>query len=137
MSTRKTKTTPTKPKAAPRKAVVKSTVAPATKTASSATPATNDAAMAAPELLGPILRKKELIEKVVARSGIKKKDAKPVVEAVLAELGVALADSREMALPPLGRVKINRSKPLPNGQVTIVKVRQKKPGLTKTLPAAE
>jgi DNA-binding protein HU-alpha len=84
-----------------------------------------------------VLRKKELIEKVVARSGVKKKDAKPVVEAVLAELGVALTSNRGMALPPLGKIKINRNKPLPNGRVSIVKVRQKSPAAKTTLPATE
>lgn len=71
------------------------------------------------------LRKKELIDRVVARSGVKKKDAKPVVEALLAELGDALASEREMVLPPLGKLSVNRQKSLPNGRVLILKVRQR------------
>ena len=70
------------------------------------------------------LRKKELIDTVVRRSGIKKKDAKPVIEALLAELGENLAAGRELALPPLGRVKINREKDIPNGRVIVMKLRR-------------
>ena len=74
--------------------------------------------------LGPAMRKKELIERVVARSGIKKKSVKPVLEAVLAELGEALADDRELVLPPFGKAKINRKKMLAKGRIIIVKLRQ-------------
>ena len=72
-----------------------------------------------------VLRKRELVDAAVSRSGVKKKDAKPVVEAVLAELATALAEGRELALQPLGRLKINREKALPDGRVIIAKLRQK------------
>lgn len=75
------------------------------------------------------VRKRELIDSVVRRSGIKKRDAKPVVEAMLAELGEALADGRDLILPPLGRGIINREKVMPDGRVIILKLRQKdRPG---------
>ncbi len=78
---------------------------------------------------GQELRKKELIDTVTERSGVKRREVKPVVEAMLAVLGQALADSREMNLQPLGKVKINRRKDLQSGTVLIAKVRQseKKP----------
>lgn len=82
-------------------------------------------------ILGPVMRKKELIDTVVTRSGIKKKDAKPVVDAMLAVLGEALADNRELILPPMGRVKVRKEKKLPNGRVLVVKVRQTTPLKTK------
>lgn len=82
-------------------------------------------------ILGPVMRKKELIDTVVTRSGVKKKDAKPVVDAVLAVLGEALADNRELILPPMGRVKVRKEKKLPNGRVLVVKVRQTTPLKTK------
>ncbi len=72
------------------------------------------------------MRKPDLIEKVVIRSGVKKKDAKPVVEAMLAVLGEALAEGQEMRLPPLGKLKVNRIKDLENGTAYIVKIRQPK-----------
>lgn len=70
------------------------------------------------------MKKKELIDKVVLRSGIKKKDAKPVVEAMLAVLGEALAEERTLNLQPLGKVKINRTKMVGNDKVIICKLRQ-------------
>jgi len=78
-------------------------------------------------ILGPVMRKKELIDTVVTRSGMKKKDAKPIVDTMLAVLGEALADKRELILPPLGRVKVRKEKQLPNGRVLVVKVRQTSP----------
>ena len=76
-------------------------------------------------ILGNELRKKELFDLVVDRSGMKKKDVKPIVEAMLAVLGDAFAEQREMDLQPLGKLKIQRSKELADGQMTILKLRQK------------
>jgi DNA-binding protein HU-alpha len=86
---------------------------------------TAEVAVEAGEGRTPSLRKRELIDRIVKRSGVKKKAAKPVVEALLAELGETLASGRELVLPPLGRIKINREKALANGRVMILKVRQK------------
>ena len=72
----------------------------------------------------PSLRKKELIDRVVAASGMKKKDVKPVVEATLAVLGQALSDEEPMNLQPLGKVIINRRKELANGEVLITRIRR-------------
>ncbi|OUS34238.1 DNA-binding protein [Rhodobacterales bacterium 56_14_T64] len=70
------------------------------------------------------MRKKELIDLVVERSGIKKKDAKPVVEAMLAVLGEAIGGGRELNLQPLGKLRINRSVERSNGRIIICKLRQ-------------
>ncbi|GAA6178008.1 hypothetical protein NBRC116593_39280 [Sulfitobacter pacificus] len=86
-----------------------------------------------PVIIGPMMRKKELIEAVVQRSGMKKKDVKPVVETMLAVLGEAIGDNRELNLPPLGRVKIRREKQLSNGRVVVAKIRQNTPVETDTL----
>ncbi|APE43214.1 DNA-binding protein [Sulfitobacter alexandrii] len=105
--------------------------------AAKATPAVVDAPQSV--ILGPVLRKKELIDQVVKRSGIKKKDAKPVVESLLSVLGEALADNRELVLPPFGKVKVRREKQMPNGRVMVVKVRQaggSESGPSDTMPDA-
>ena len=76
---------------------------------------------------GPtVLKKKELVERVVAASGVKKKDAKPVVEAMLAVLGESLASGRELNLAPLGKLRINRVEDKANGRVIVCKLRQPK-----------
>lgn len=77
-----------------------------------------------PVVAGPMMRKKELINAVVAKSGIKKKDAKPVIEAMLEVLGSALQDGRELNLQPMGKVKVNREKKLAVGKVLITRIRQ-------------
>lgn len=82
------------------------------------------------ETLSPVvvsneLRKKELFELVVERSGMKKKDVKPVVEAMLAVLGDAFSEQREMNLPPLGKLKVQRGKELADGRALVLKLRQK------------
>ena len=71
------------------------------------------------------VRKKELVDRVVARTGVKKRDAKPVVEALLAELGAALAEGRSLVLPPLGRAHVNRTKDIEDGRVITIRLRQK------------
>lgn len=93
-------------------------------------PASSAAAPSVVEALSPVvlsneLRKKELFDLVVARSGMKKKDVKPVVEAMLAVLGDALAEQREMNLQPLGKLKVQRGKELHDGRALVLKLRQK------------
>jgi nucleoid DNA-binding protein len=84
----------------------------------------SDAAPEAGAPKGDEIKKPTLIDLVVAQSGVKKKDAKPVVEAVLAVLGQALSDGKELNLQPLGKVKITRTKDTPNGQVLTARVRR-------------
>jgi DNA-binding protein HU-alpha len=94
------------------------------------TPAAASAEPTVVESLSPVvlsneLRKKELFDLVVARSGMKKKDVKPVVEAMLAVLGDALAEQRELDLQPLGKMKVQRGKELSDGRALVLKLRQK------------
>ncbi|QGX98658.1 DNA-binding protein [Roseovarius faecimaris] len=122
MATRTSKTTPSKgrPGTSPtatgttgRKATAKPVAAP------------EDGA-ARPE--GLEMKKQELIEKVVQLSGVKKKDAKPVVEAMLEVLGETLAQGRGLNLAPLGKLKLNRTKETPNARIIVAKLRQNKSG---------
>lgn len=83
----------------------------------------------------PELKKKELVDLVVDRSGIKKKDAKPVVEAMLAVLGETIASGRELNLQPFGKLRINRAADKGNGNVIICKLRQSKAAMDKANPA--
>ncbi len=74
----------------------------------------------------PELRKKELIDLVVERSGAKRKDAKPAVEAALAVLGEALAEGRALNLRPFGKLRISRHEEKANGSVIVCRIRQPK-----------
>ena len=73
---------------------------------------------------GVEMKKKELIDLVVERSGIKKRFAKPTIEAALAVLGEAMAEGRPLNLKPMGKVKVHKSKPIAGGQVLMARVRQ-------------
>lgn len=75
------------------------------------------------------LKKKELIDLVVERSGVKKKWAKPTVEAMLAVLGETINSGRELNLQPLGKLRINRTEEKANGRVIICKLRQSLSGV--------
>lgn len=68
---------------------------------------TNDAAQ--------VLKKPELFEAVVTRTNLKKRDIKPAVEAALAVIADALRDGSELNLPPLGKLRIVKSKHVGDG----------------------
>ena len=123
ITSRKTSATAKRPATAATRKTTSAAVDPAVATAVKAA-VTSTSKPAKPAADDDMMRKPDLIEKVVARSGVKKKDAKPVVEAMLAVLGEALAEGQEMRLPPLGKVMVNRSKDLENGTAYIVKIRQ-------------
>lgn len=71
------------------------------------------------------LKKKELIDLVVARSGGKKRDVKPAVEATLAVLGEMLAEGRDLNLHPMGKLKVTRTKRTENARVLVARIRQR------------
>lgn len=79
---------------------------------------------ALPVVQGPEMKKRELVDKVVKRAGVKKKDARQVVDAMLAVLGEALAESRELNLKPLGRLKVTKVRQINGGRMMICKLRQ-------------
>jgi len=74
-----------------------------------------------------MMKKKELLNLVVERSGVRKKFAKPTVEAMMAVLGEAIAEGRDLNLPPMGKIKQQRTKDASNVRVTVAKIRQSKP----------
>ncbi|HRK43580.1 MAG TPA: HU family DNA-binding protein [Gemmobacter sp.] len=69
---------------------------------------------------GQALKLKDLVERVAKTSGAKKNGLKEIVEAVLAEMGQALSDGKELNLPPLGKAKVNRQK----GDLLVVKLKR-------------
>jgi len=92
---------------------------------------------AKPVVAGPELKKRDFIDKVVARSGLPKKDVKPVINAVLIELGEALSDSRELVLQPLGKLKVNRSKALASGEALTLRLRRSSAAIDRAEGLAE
>ncbi|MEN9059864.1 MULTISPECIES: HU family DNA-binding protein [Ponticoccus] len=86
----------------------------------------------------PELRKRELIALAMQRSGMRKRDVKPAIEAALAVMGEALASGRELNLVPLGKVKVTRLKKGGRGLVVHTRVRQPEdPQDSRTNPLAQ
>ncbi|MFP7673260.1 HU family DNA-binding protein [Marivita sp. S0852] len=80
-----------------------------------------------PRITEPELKKKELIDTIVARSGVKKRDAKPVIEAMLAVLGETIANGRELNLAPMGKLKITRMKKTTKAHIITTRLRRNEP----------
>lgn len=84
------------------------------------------------------MKKPELVDMVVERTGLKKKDVKPAIEAALAILGETISRGRELNMQPLGKLRINRTQEKSNGRIIVCKLRQpKESGATPTEPLAE
>ena len=81
---------------------------------------------------GETVKKKDFIDRVVSRSGGKRRDVKPAVEAALAELADLLAAGGELNLPPVGKLKVVKSRDLGEGaQMLTLKLRTQKAGAGK------
>lgn len=126
-ATRSTRKTPARSTAAKRTAEP-DTIRPA----ETAAPTTVVVELPLPEDGGVTLKKKELVDLVVARSGVRKRDVKPVIEAALSILGEALSEGRELNLQPLGKLKVTRMKKGGNGQIINARVRQPEEGGSAT-----
>ena len=87
---------------------------------------------ATPSDKGTALRNKELIDSAVARSGVRKKFARPAIEAAIKILSEAILSGRDLNLPPLGKVKLQRSKDVGGNRISMAKIRQSK-GANKRL----
>jgi nucleoid DNA-binding protein len=71
------------------------------------------------------LKKRELIEQVVAETGLKRGDIRPVVEAALSVMGRALGDGKSLNLEPLGKLRVARTNETEGARVMTCKLRQK------------
>lgn len=71
-----------------------------------------------------LLKKPELLGRLSAVTGLPKSRVRPVMEAMLEILGEAVADGREMQLPPMGKVKPLRSKEQGAARISHLKIRQ-------------
>lgn len=69
-----------------------------------------------------VLKKKDFIDRAVARSQVKKADARAAIDAALSTLAEALAEGNEVILPPLGRLKTTRVKDGPKGKQLLLKL---------------
>lgn len=78
---------------------------------------------------GEMIKKPEFIDRAVGRTDVKKRDAKPAIEAALAVLAEALSNGEELNLPPMGKMRVVKSKDLGEGaKVLTLKLRTMKDG---------
>ena len=78
---------------------------------------------------GEMLKKAEFIDRAVERGDVKKRDAKPAIEAALAVLSEALMAGEELNLPPMGTMRVVKSKDIGDGaRVLTLKQRTMKDG---------
>ena len=110
----------------PKKTTMRSKTAPTPATAEKQAPkpATEDAVKTATVVKA--MGKRELIDRVVTSSGIKKKAAKPVVEAMLKELGDALSRGETLNLQPFGKGIVKSRKELENAEIVELRLRRSK-----------
>lgn len=120
MATRSTKTAP---KAKTTAAKTTTTVAAAATVVATPAPKATIVETITPVVADMPIKKPELIDRVVAETGMKKKDVKPVVEAMLAVLGRTLAGGEEITAPPMGKLMIKRVKDVANARVLTLKLR--------------
>ena len=130
MATRSTKTAP-KAKATTKTTATKAVAAKKAATPKTAAPKANAPKTTIVETVTPVvsgapLKKPDLIDRVVAETGMKKKDVKPVVEAMLAVMGRALSGGEEITAPPMGKLMIKKSKDVAKARILTLKLRHPK-----------
>lgn len=80
----------------------------------------------------PIVKRKEFLERVSQSSGLRKNQIKPAFDAILRELGEALAAGEKLNLPPLGKLSVNRIREAENATIVVTKLRRSKTMLAKS-----
>ena len=72
-----------------------------------------------------VVQKRDFVDRVVAATGARKTDARPIIEATLDQLGEALAAGETLAVPPFGRARINRVRDQRGGEIITLRLRRK------------
>jgi DNA-binding protein HU-alpha len=74
-----------------------------------------------------VLGKRELTERVVTASGIKKRAVRPVIEALLQELGDALSRGDQVNLQPFGKAQQTARREQATSEVLEIRLRRPRP----------
>lgn len=140
-ATTKAKTTRTKaakPVSAASRSASKTTAQSTGTTAQTTTKAPVQGVTASEAAPGQVMTKKELFTRLKARTpGVKGRDTRQVMEAMLDELGEALISGQNLKLQPLGMVKVQRQKAVGGADMVVLKLRRKKRNPEGKDPLAE
>lgn len=66
-----------------------------------------------------LIKKGDLLDQIVDTTGVKRADAKSVMEALFALLADHLIADKQLQLPPLGKIKVVKSKPVGQGATAL------------------
>lgn len=72
-----------------------------------------------------VVQKKDFVERVLAATGARKAEARPIIEATLAQLGDILSAGETLAVPPLGRCRVSLEKDARGGDVITLRLRRR------------
>lgn len=72
-----------------------------------------------------IVQKREFLDRVATAAGVRKTDARAVVDATLEQLGHAFACGETLALPPFGRARVTRKTDEKGAEVIVLRLRRK------------
>jgi len=78
-----------------------------------------------PAAVAQTYKRADLLNAVAARCAFPKSDLRAVLEVMLDEMGHALSADQDLALPPLGRLKIQRRKDTKDATVLTLRLRRK------------
>jgi nucleoid DNA-binding protein len=135
MATKSPKSTTDKAASKPKPAVasVAAVIAPKSKAAVKATAKPSDKpalkAVTAPKFESKpkakieALKRRTLLEAVAMRVGVKRTDAREVMDAVLVEMAEALDQGRDLILPPFGKVMLRKDKDGQNGRPMVARIK--------------
>jgi DNA-binding protein HU-alpha len=73
------------------------------------------------------LSKKELLDRLVAESGMKKSEARTALNALLSVMHGAFSEGKSISAAPLGKIKLTRRKQTPNGELAVLRVKLRSP----------
>ena len=135
MAPKSPKSTTDKAAAKPKPAVasVAAVIAPKSKAAAKATakPSDKPALKAVtvpksdskPKVKIEALKRRALLEAVAMRVGVKRTDAREVMDAVLVEMAEALDQGRDLILPPFGKVMLRKDKDGQDGRPMVARIK--------------
>ena len=66
-----------------------------------------------------LIKKGDLLDQIVETTGVKRADAKSVMEAFLGLMAENLIADNQLQLPPLGKIKVVKSKPVGQGATAL------------------
>ena len=75
----------------------------------------------------PVVQKRDFVDRVLAVTGAKRNEARPIIEATLAQLGEVLSSGATLAVPPLGRARVALERDARGAEVVTLRLRRPVP----------